>query len=67
MNEVDLQTAVNDLMETFANSDISLVLLLDRHDPLDLPLALFYCTLHLLMVAAHLGNQLFVMSFLADD
>lgn len=65
--EVDLEAGVNDLVEALANGGLGLVLLLDRQDALDLPLALLDRPLHVVVVAAHLGDQLLVLVLLGDD
>ena len=53
-------------MKPLPDGDISLMLLLDSHDTLDLALTLIHSLLHLLVVAFHLVYQSFIVILLTD-
>ena len=65
--QVNLETGVNNLVESFADGDIGLVCLLDCHDSFNFPLTFFDSPLHVFVVVAHLCDESLVLVFLADN
>lgn len=66
LRQVDLEAGVNDFVEALADGDFRLVLLLDRHDALDLALTLLNSLVHAFVVVAHPSDQVLIVLLLAD-
>ena len=66
LGEINLETRIHNFMKPLPDGDISLMLLLDSHDTLDLALTLIDSLLHLLIVAFHLVYQSFIVILLTD-
>ena len=66
LGEINFETRIHNFMKPLPDGDISLMLLLDSHDTLDLALTLIDSLLHLLVVAFHLVYQSFIVILLTD-